>query len=186
MAAPASPYRKPKQARARATWAAILQAATRIIETEGEDAFTTNRVAETAGVSIGTLYQYFPNKAAILVAMMHDERDLARRNARGWIEAGLDPDRAMIRAQIQGFAGRPRTRRVALHALLAQEPNLDGAVDAPARRAGRQAVDAFVVTRAVVGVVRAAVLEDSPLLTTPEFEDALVRLARALLKSPAG
>ena len=79
---------------------------------------------------------------------------------------------------------RPRTRRVALHALLAQEPSLDGAVDAPARRAGRQAVDAFVVTRAVVGVVRAAVLEDSPLLTTPEFEDALVRLARALATSP--
>ena len=69
----ASPYRKPKQARAQATWSAILQAATRIIETEGEAAFTTNRAAETAGVSIGTLYQYFPNKAAILFRLQTDE-----------------------------------------------------------------------------------------------------------------
>lgn len=180
----AGPYRKPKQARAQATWSAILQAATRIIETEGEGAFTTNHVAETAGVSIGTLYQYFPNKAAILVAMMHEERDLARRKARGWIEEGLDPDRALIRAQIQGFSGRPLTRRVALRALLAQEPSPGEAAQAPARRGGRGEIDAFVVTRAVVGVVRAAVLEDSPLLAAPEFEDALVRLARALATSP--
>ena len=102
----AGPHRKPKQARAQATWSAILQAATRIIETEGEEAFTTNHVAETAGVSIGTLYQYFPNKAAILVAMMHEERDLARRKARGWIEEGFDPDRALIRAEPLHAAAR--------------------------------------------------------------------------------
>lgn len=175
-----APYHRPKQARARATFAAILEAATRIIEAEGEAAFTTNLVAETAGVSIGTLYQYFPNKAAILVAMMHEERDLARRKAAAFMAAGVETDRALIRAQIGGFAGRPRTRRAALRALLAHEPDLNRGIETPARRAGRSEAQAFVVTRAVVQVVRAAVLEDSPLLHTPQFEDALVRLARAL------
>lgn len=174
------PYRQPKQARARATCAAIQQAAARIIETEGEAAFNTNRVAEVAGVSVGTLYQYYPNKAAILVAMMHAERDLARLKAKAWVAEGLAPDRAMIRAQIDGFAGRPRTRRLALRALLAHQPGLDSGDDAAARRGGRDPIEAFVVTRAVVGVVRAAVHEDSRLLGTPAFEDALVRLARAL------
>ena len=76
----AGPYRKPKQARAQATWSAILQAATRIIETEGEEAFTTNHVAETAGVSIGTLYQYFPNRNAIAVEIVEQFMAMLRRH----------------------------------------------------------------------------------------------------------
>ncbi|MBN9308763.1 helix-turn-helix domain-containing protein [Devosia sp.] len=48
--------RKPRQARARATVAAILEAAARILRIEGRAAFNTNRIAEHAGVSIGTLY----------------------------------------------------------------------------------------------------------------------------------
>ncbi|WP_370521033.1 TetR family transcriptional regulator [Pantoea sp. BAV 3049] len=45
---------------------AILQAATQVLAREGVQRFTTARVAEAAGVSIGSLYQYFPNKAALL------------------------------------------------------------------------------------------------------------------------
>lgn len=177
---PSEPYRRPKQDRARATFEAILQAATRIIENQGEDAFNTNLAAETAGVSIGTLYQYFPNKEAILVALMHQERDLAIAASAALIATGMDADRALIRTMIAGFPGRPATRRAALRALRSHYPELNRGIEAPARRAGRSEVEAFVVTRAVVEVVRAAVLEDSPLLHTPQFEDALVRLSRAL------
>lgn len=48
----------------------IIDAAKRVLEREGLEAFTTNRVAEVAGVSVGSLYQYFPNKDALLLAVV--------------------------------------------------------------------------------------------------------------------
>jgi AcrR family transcriptional regulator len=53
--------------------AAILKAAVRVLEREGARRFTTIRVAEAAGVSVGSLYQYFPNKQAILYRLQLDE-----------------------------------------------------------------------------------------------------------------
>jgi AcrR family transcriptional regulator len=65
------PRRRPSQRRAQQTVEAILDAVVRILKREGYAAITTNRVAEVAGVSIGSLYQYFPNKSAIFIAL-HD------------------------------------------------------------------------------------------------------------------
>jgi AcrR family transcriptional regulator len=56
----------PKQDRSRITVEAIIEAAARIIEKGGLAALSTNRVAELAGVSVGSLYQYFPNKEALV------------------------------------------------------------------------------------------------------------------------
>jgi AcrR family transcriptional regulator len=56
--------RQPQQRRARQTVEAILDAVVRILKREGFQAITTNRVAEVAGVSIGSLYQYFPDRPA--------------------------------------------------------------------------------------------------------------------------
>jgi AcrR family transcriptional regulator len=64
------PRRRPRQERARATVEAILQAAAELISGEGYAAMSTNAVAARAGVSIGSLYQYFPNKQSILVALL--------------------------------------------------------------------------------------------------------------------
>ena len=61
--------RSPRQARAGATVDAILQAALQLLRTEGGARFNTNRIAEAAGVSIGTLYQYFSGRPAILAAL---------------------------------------------------------------------------------------------------------------------
>ena len=60
------PKKVPGQRRSRATVDAILQAAAQILEREGFRRLTTNRVAERAGVSISSLYQYFPNKQALV------------------------------------------------------------------------------------------------------------------------
>jgi len=65
--------KKPKQARSEESVSIILQAATQVLAKEGASRFTTARVAEKAGVSIGSLYQYFPNKAAILFRLQSDE-----------------------------------------------------------------------------------------------------------------
>jgi AcrR family transcriptional regulator len=63
--------REPKQHRSRQTVEAVLEAVPHVLRRHGAEAITTNRVAEAAGVSIGSLYQYFPNKQAIFMAL-HD------------------------------------------------------------------------------------------------------------------
>jgi AcrR family transcriptional regulator len=68
-----SSRKPPKQARSTELVAAILDAAVQVLAKEGAQRFTTARVAEKAGVSIGSLYQYFPNKAAILFRLQSDE-----------------------------------------------------------------------------------------------------------------
>jgi len=65
--------KKPQQARSNDLVAAILQAALQVLAREGAQRFTTTRVAERAGVSVGSIYQYFPNKAAILFRLQSDE-----------------------------------------------------------------------------------------------------------------
>src|SRR5271154_4777544 len=64
-----TPRKLPRQQRSEATVESILEAAAQVFERHGYAAGTTNRIAERAGVSIGTLYQYFPNKDAILIAL---------------------------------------------------------------------------------------------------------------------
>ena len=68
-----SSRKQPSQARSNDLVAAVLDAAVQVLTTEGERRFTTARVAERAGVSVGSLYQYFPNKAAILFRLQSDE-----------------------------------------------------------------------------------------------------------------
>jgi AcrR family transcriptional regulator len=63
------PRKMPKQARARQAVEAIEQACLKILEKEGAQRLTTNRIAEVAGVNIASLYQYFPNKEAILASV---------------------------------------------------------------------------------------------------------------------
>ena len=68
-----SARKKPIQARSTQLVAAILQAAARVLVRDGAHRFTTARVAEAAGVSVGSLYQYFPNKEAILFGLQTEE-----------------------------------------------------------------------------------------------------------------
>ena len=106
----------PRQERSRASIDFILDAAAQVLERDGEAGFTTNAVAERAGVSIGTLYRYFPDKLAILKALGMREtvafRKVVARAMEGPVE-GLARDRAMIRAFLHAFQGRTQARRIA-------------------------------------------------------------------------
>jgi AcrR family transcriptional regulator len=65
-----APRRAPRQARSRERVERVLAAAARIVETRGLEAVTTNAIAEEAGLPVGTIYQFFPNREAVLLALL--------------------------------------------------------------------------------------------------------------------
>jgi AcrR family transcriptional regulator len=67
------PRKAPSQSRSEETVAAIVEAAAQVLEAEGFEGFNTNAVARRAGVSIGSIYQYFPGKDALTVALIQRE-----------------------------------------------------------------------------------------------------------------
>jgi AcrR family transcriptional regulator len=72
------PRRRPRQARAQATVEAIVKATARVLIEEGYDRASTNRIAHAAGVSIGSLYQYFPSKEALVSALVESHQTRMR------------------------------------------------------------------------------------------------------------
>lgn len=108
------PRKRPLQSRAVATVAAIIEAAAHILEKDGLDGYSTNAIAERAGVSIGSLYQYFPNKDAITRALIaRESRSLLDAIAtvpqsEDWRATITD----MIRAAADHQLRRPRLARL--------------------------------------------------------------------------
>lgn len=96
--------REPRQGRSRSTVDAVLGAVSLLIRREGVDALTTNRIAEAAGVSIGSLYQYFPDKQAIFSAL-HERHveDVHQVIERAMGERGPSLE-AFTRALVEGLA----------------------------------------------------------------------------------
>jgi AcrR family transcriptional regulator len=191
--------RIPRQARAGETVSAILEGAAQILEAGGLAGFTTNAVAERAGVSIGTLYQYFSNKGALLHALAEREMRLAiagvAKALRGETEAPLEERvRAVVRAIVHAFHGRQRARKAVVQAVLAQGMAIEMVAPVaafiaeagytPHRGLARLTREQqFVVSRALMGVIRAAVLEEAPFLKSRAFEDELVRLVISYTKA---
>lgn len=190
--------RIPRQARAAETVAAILEATAQVLEAGGLAALTTNAVAARAGVSIGTLYQYFDGKDAILLELARREMtETVNRLARETLPADRSPEervRAAVRAILDAFRGRMRARKAVVQAILAQglAVELMGPVAAfigshpPAAMPNLSREQVFVLSRSILGVVRAAVMEEQPFLRGAAFEDELVRLAVAYLGSLTG
>lgn len=202
----------PTQQRALQTIETIFQATAQIVETEGEAGLSTNKVAQKAGFSIGTLYQYFPSKEAILLAMINRER----RRVMDQLEALLhqaeltrsEPEvllRQFIRINTEGFGtgtgGVAKNRRALIrvawrmdqHEVIAQalrETTERIAIalqrlNHPALRPPTPAL-MFVVTRAVIGVIRSASMEQSPLLGSQELDDELFQLAWGVMAIDPG
>lgn len=180
----------PRQPRSRATVDAILEAATQVLEIAGESGFNTNSIAERAGVGVGSIYRYFPDKQAILVEL--GRREMAQVGAQIAAESaakpdGISADRYAIRTFLRAFGERTRARRAVVPVLLQHlsPAELQAAfARAEASMAARteikmDRVQLFVLSRALHGAMRAAVMEDADFLLTQDFEDELVRLARA-------
>jgi AcrR family transcriptional regulator len=98
-----SSRKRPKQVRSTELVAAILEAAAQVLAKEGAQRFTTARVAEKAGVSVGSLYQYFPNKAAILFRLQCDEWRRTSDLLRVILEDAPRPPLERLRALVHAF-----------------------------------------------------------------------------------
>ncbi|WP_058321948.1 TetR family transcriptional regulator [Sinorhizobium sp. GL28] len=98
-----SSRKQPRQARSNELVRAILQAAVQVLAEEGAQRFTTTRVAEKAGVSIGSLYQYFPNKAAILFRLQRDEWQQTTDLLRGILEDRSQSPFERLRTLVHAF-----------------------------------------------------------------------------------
>ncbi len=128
------PRKTPQQPRSTATQARILHAAGQVFSEWGYAAGTTNRIAKQAGLSIGSLYQYFPNKDAILAALMraHVHNGVAIVAAR-FADPDLPRDlrgqiRSFVLAAVANHQGDPR-----LHQVLFEQAPRDAAVLAELR-----------------------------------------------------
>ncbi|MFB9125690.1 TetR/AcrR family transcriptional regulator [Paraburkholderia dipogonis] len=108
------PRKAPLQRRSAQTVETVLEAAARILETRGLEGYTTNAVAERAGVSIGSLYQYFPNRDALTVALIERETAqlVADVEAASLLENSRDCVQAMVRASVAHQMRRPVLARI--------------------------------------------------------------------------
>lgn len=199
--------RQPMQSRAEQTLQLIFEATAQVLREEGESALTTNRIAARAGLSIGTLYQYFDGKEAIVAAQLSQtrERVMARLEAL-MAEADLRPHddprelvRAYVRLYVSAFGTGARNQRElvrlawrldrhesVVQTLREASERLSAHLQRMAHHRVRPPTPAmlFVLTRALAGIVRAASLEASPLLGTAAFENELVNMCWGVLGEP--
>ncbi len=118
-----TPRKKPQQARSRATFDAIVEAGAQLLAEEGYHNLSTNRIAERAGVSIGSLYQYFPNKEAVVASVVEEfaERQFAIL-AEGIEEVFEAPLEKAVRILIDGLLAAKRAEPALSRALFDELP----------------------------------------------------------------
>src|SRR5215470_15044321 len=105
------------QGRSRATVEALVEATARILVKDGFDRASTNRIAEVAGVSVGSLYQYFPSKEALVVAVVERHQQQIMQTVRGELAGVLDQPvekavRKLVAAAVKAHRVDPKLHRV--------------------------------------------------------------------------
>lgn len=140
-----SSRKQPQQARSAELVAAILDAAVQVLAQEGAQRFTTARVAEKAGVSVGSLYQYFPNKAAILFRLQSDEWRQTTDLMRVILENVQRPPLERLRTLVHAFLRSECDEAAMRVALNDAAPLYREAPEAQAARAaGQRTVELFM------------------------------------------
>ena len=191
-----NPRKQPKQRRASATVEAILTATARILVRDGFERASTNRIADEAGVSVGSLYQYFPNKEALVAVLMERhvremyavlEREIARLSSLPLRRAVQELVDLMVRAH----AVEPKLHRVfaeqvprvgQLKRIVEVERRFEALIRDVLERLGDRVrprnleMAAFVVIQAVEALTHAAVLYHPDKLGSDDFTEEVVEL----------
>lgn len=168
------PRKRPQQARSRALVDALVEATERVLTRSGYEAATTQAIADVAGVSIGSLYQYFPNKEALVAAVVERRTDaIADRVQRRATElCSLTAELALA-----GWAEALRDALLAERALLESVPGAVRVVDRESyeRESLEHCVDVAVALMTVLAQ-RGQLLE--PELTAHRVTSTLIRMIR--------
>jgi AcrR family transcriptional regulator len=196
-----TPRKRPRQARSRATVDSVLEATARVLVKRGFDGLTTNLVADAAGVSIGSLYQYFPNKAALVGALIEkhvdDMTSLALSELTRVAQLPMpEAIRSVIEVMIRAHAVSPELHRV----LTEQVPRVGRMaklreIEAITHRmvagllASRKAelaiedpdMAAFVLVSAIEAITHRAALFAPELLRDPRLVDETCAMVRRYL-----
>ena len=201
-----NPRKKASQARSRATVNALIEATARILVKEGFDKASTNRVAEVAGVSVGSLYQYFPSKEALVAAVIERHSQEILQTVRGEL-ADIETQplkqgvRKLIAVAVKAHRVNPK-----LHRVVAEQIPRVGKLEKAAtlnrenfvlfrdylesRRDEIRAVDldlaSFVCVNSIEALTHNAVLHHSKIFTDEAMEalvDEGARLIVGYLKS---
>ncbi len=203
-----SPRKSASQERSRLTVDALLEATARILVKDGYDRASTNRIAHTAGVSIGSLYQYFPSKEALVAAVIDRHTEETIQLIRGaLIKVAMRPVeeaiRELVKLGIDAHRVNPKLHRV----LTEQVPRvgrLDNvqAIDREAYALVRAYLDAhrdeiqvadvdlaaFVCVTTVEALTHAAVIYRADILSDEKantFIDEVTKLVLRYLRSPS-
>ena len=188
--------KKPVQARAAHTLAVIHETVAHLLEQICVGKLTTNRIAERSGYSIGTLYNYFPSKSALIRATLAHELNRTEAAALAALRAAPTGSvegivRAAVRVGIGMFGGRHGAHRKVIMFVVG-DAQIAALCLATIDRVSEMLAEAirakadppvpelsetarFLLVRAAVGGLRAAVWSRPDLLASAEFEDELVR-----------
>jgi AcrR family transcriptional regulator len=201
-AAKTSVRRRPKQRRARQTVEAVLDAVIRLLKREGSGAITTNRIAEVAGVSIGSVYQYFPDKRAIFTALHQRHVDQIDRMVQTkLVEHAASSIEELVRAMVEAMVEVHATDPELYELLMTEVPHrADGTRDFAVRLHGafllaissrahelKKGRDldkvVFVVTHMVEALSHGAVLRRPPRMSLKDAKEEVVRAILAYLRA---
>ena len=116
-----APRKRPQQERSRATLDAILTATARLLVKEGFDRASTNRIADAAGVSIGSLYQYFPSKEALVAALVERHTEEMTREVVSALDRVAPLPLAEAAREMVGLMLRAHAVDPALHKVLIEQ-----------------------------------------------------------------
>jgi AcrR family transcriptional regulator len=190
------PRKTASQDRSRATIDAILGATARVLVKHGYEGASTNKIAEAAGVSIGSLYQYFPSKEALVAAVIEHHigsmMDLIRSSiARVVVLPLREAAREMVRVMVEAHRLAPKLHRVLVEQIprigdLDQIDRLDRETESMVRlyleaRKDEIGVEdlemaAFMAVACVESMTHVAVLRRPELLSDPRFEDEVAAM----------
>ncbi|MBD2232998.1 TetR/AcrR family transcriptional regulator [Phormidium tenue] len=197
----ANPRKHPKQERSQATVEAILTATAHILTENGYDQLTTNRVAERAGVSIGSLYQYFPNKEALIFALAeHHANEMVQLAQHHLKESSVGERtipkvlRQIVKAAIAAHAVNPKLHRV-LHEQIPHSDVMRRLDEAKMENMLRSflaqrsdqlqpknlELTVFMVERTIRALIHGAMIDRPELFNTEEFEQELMAMLSAYL-----
>ncbi len=199
--------RAPIQDRAKQTIQTLFQAASQILQKDGEQGLTTNKIADQAGFSVGTLYQYFPTKEKIIQAMAIAAAEQVVKQLDAYI-SGLESDPQIhnmdarevlgkaIDILIEGFASHDGLKQPLTRLGWLNESHED-TYQIVNRVADRWALfferinhpglntptpaQMYVMTRSVIGTLRSASLEKTIFVKSPTFSQAIVAMVWAIL-----